>query len=215
MKEKQLIVVGGTGQAKVIRSILDQENYKILGIFDDTSNLASPFVDVEILGKLCDIKKFADAIPEEIFFTIAVGNPHGLLRISLSKKLERNNLLPISLISKTAFIDKNVQIGDGIQVMPNSTIMYGAKIGKQCIINTKSSIDHDCIIEDGCEVGPGATLCGNVVMKTNSWIGAGATVLPRVEIGKNSIVGAGSVVVKSVPDNAVVVGNPARELRKI
>ena len=88
--------------------------------------------------------------------------------------------------------------------------MPEVKIGRQCIINTKASIDHECIIEDGCEVAPGATLCGVVRMHRNSWVCSGATVLPRVSIGKNSVIGAGSVVINDIEDNKTVVGVPAK-----
>jgi len=49
----------------------------------------------------------------------------------------------------------------------------------------------------------------------NVWIGMGAMVLKGVTIGNNSVVGAGAVVVKDVPPNVVVVGNPARVVKKL
>ena len=49
----------------------------------------------------------------------------------------------------------------------------------------------------------------------NVWVGAGVTVLPGCAIGKNSVVGAGSVVTKSIPDNEVWVGIPARKIRGV
>ena len=49
----------------------------------------------------------------------------------------------------------------------------------------------------------------------NVWVGANAIILPGVHIGDNSIVGAGAVVTKDVPNNVIVVGNPAKILRKI
>lgn len=208
-------MVGGTGQAKVLRSILDSDNCKILGVFDDTDNLPSPYEDVKILGKTSDIINYSLKVHDTLFFTIAIGNPNGMFRVSFSEILKQNKLQPISLISETAFIDKGVMLAEGVQVLPSSTIMACTQIGKQCIVNTNSNIDHECIIGQGCEVGPGANLCGNVEMLENSWVGAGATILPRVKIGKNSIIGAGSVVVKSVPDNSVMVGNPARKLRTL
>ena len=48
----------------------------------------------------------------------------------------------------------------------------------------------------------------------NSWVGANATILPRIKIGMSSAVGAGAVVTRDVPDNAIVVGNPAKILLK-
>ena len=44
-------------------------------------------------------------------------------------------------------------------------------------------------------------------------IGAGAIVIGGITVGNNVIIGAGSVVVKDIPDNATVVGNPARVIR--
>lgn len=54
-----------------------------------------------------------------------------------------------------------------------------------------------------------------IVIGKNVWIGAGAIVLPGVTVGDNAVIGAGSVVTKDVEDNTVVVGNPARPIRKI
>ena len=51
--------------------------------------------------------------------------------------------------------------------------------------------------------------CKPVHIKKNVWMGVNVTVLAGVTIGENAIVGAGAVVTKDVPDNAVVVGNPA------
>lgn len=52
-------------------------------------------------------------------------------------------------------------------------------------------------------------------IKKNAWIGAAATVLPGVTIGENSVVAAGAIVTKDVPDNVIVVGSPAKIIKKI
>lgn len=54
-----------------------------------------------------------------------------------------------------------------------------------------------------------------ITVEDNVWIGGSATILGGVTIGKNAIVGAGAVVIKDVEPNTIVVGNPARVLRKI
>lgn len=115
---------------------------------------------------------------------------------------------------------------------------YGTsiKFGKNCFMN------FDCVILDGAPVEIGdnfmaatkvqlitATHPIDAVQRTasgleygkpikigdNCWLGAGVIVLPGVTIGNNVIVGAGAVVTKDVPDNVVVVGNPARIIRRL
>jgi len=56
---------------------------------------------------------------------------------------------------------------------------------------------------------------GGPTVKALARIGANSTVLPGVVIGRNTLVGAGSVVVRDVPDGMVVVGNPARVVKRV
>jgi acetyltransferase-like isoleucine patch superfamily enzyme len=57
--------------------------------------------------------------------------------------------------------------------------------------------------------------CIPTLVKKGASIGSSATLLCGVTIGENAIVGAGSVVTKDVLPNTIVVGNPAKTLRKI
>ena len=59
------------------------------------------------------------------------------------------------VIDQNSVISKDVKIGDGAQIMMSSTINIGTRIGNHCIINTNSSIDHDCKVEDFVHVAPG------------------------------------------------------------
>ncbi|MHA7220432.1 DapH/DapD/GlmU-related protein [Arthrobacter sp. MDT1-48-3] len=54
-----------------------------------------------------------------------------------------------------------------------------------------------------------------IVLGANVWIGANATILPGVTIGRNAVVAAAAVVTKDVPDNAIVVGSPAKVVRYV
>jgi acetyltransferase-like isoleucine patch superfamily enzyme len=54
-----------------------------------------------------------------------------------------------------------------------------------------------------------------VTIEDNVWIGSHAIIMPGVTVGAGSVVAAGSVVMNPVPQNALVAGNPARQIRTL
>jgi sugar O-acyltransferase (sialic acid O-acetyltransferase NeuD family) len=211
---RKVILWGGTGQAKVVRPIIEYCGSKIIAVFDDTPELKSPFTDIKIYCGWNEFQKWINRHKrKEIGFCIAIGNPHGRIRLEFHERLLHEGLTPITIAHPTAWIAENAVIGEGTQIMAGAIIQPEVRIGRQCIINTKASVDHECYIEDGVEVTPGVTLCGSVHLETNCWICAGSTILPRVRIGHDAIVGAGSLVTQNAPNNALVAGVPARLVR--
>jgi sugar O-acyltransferase (sialic acid O-acetyltransferase NeuD family) len=211
----EAILWGGTGQAKVVRPILEHWGCRVVAVIDDTAGLSSPFGDVPIhLGWAGFQTWLARHGKSDMGFCVAIGNPHGRARLTLHERLEREGLRPVNVVHPTAWVASNARVGEGVQLMAGSIVGAEARLGRQCIINTKASIDHEDVLEDGVEIAPGATLCGAVHVKTNAWICAGATVLPRITIGENAIVGAGAVVTRDVSNNTTVCGIPARPLKR-
>jgi maltose O-acetyltransferase len=95
-------------------------------------------------------------------------------------------------------LDANrVSIGNGVMLGPN-VVITTAHHPLGPILRTR-----------------GDELAHPVVIGDNVWIGANATILPGVSIGRNVVVGAGAVVNRHVPDNVVVVGAPARIVRRL
>lgn len=82
---------------------------------------------------------------------------------------------------------------------PYSTIVNAEKIGCNCRILHCTTI--------------GASSTGRPIIGDNVQIGANAIIIGGICIGDNAVIGAGAVVVKNVPENAVVVGNPARIIK--
>ena len=129
------------------------------------------------------------------------------------------------------------EVGDYTKIGTFVEIQRNARVGRNCKISTHTFICEGVTIEDNVFVGHGVTFVNDTyprattpegclqtnedwaveytIVKKGASIGSGATILPNVTIGENAIVGAGSVVTRSVPDNVIVAGNPARFLRCI
>jgi sugar O-acyltransferase (sialic acid O-acetyltransferase NeuD family) len=211
----RVILWGGTGQAKVVRPILEGQGAKVVAVIDDTPGLQSPFPDVPILQGKDGLSRILESQPVEgLGFVVAIGNPHGRVRLRLHDYLAGRGLMPVTVAHPTAWIEDNAQIGEGCQFLAGALVLAEARVGRQCILNTKASADHEDVLEDGVELGPGATLCGLVHCGVNAWVCTGATVLPRVRIGADAVVGGGALVREDVPAGATVVGVPARPIAR-
>ena len=207
----RVILWGGTGQAKVVRPIIEACASTVVAVFDDTMNLPPPFPDIDLYYGWGQFQVWINRQDRHgLGFCITIGNPHGRVRLTLHNRLTEEGLTSTMVIHPTAWVADNAVIETGAQILAGAVVAAEVRIGQQCIINTRASVDHETILGDGVEVSPGATLCGLVRVGDNAWIGAGATILPRVEIGPNAVVGAGAVVTKDVPEGATVVGVPAR-----
>ncbi len=88
---------------------------------------------------------------------------------------------------------------------------YLIKLGNHVHITTNVQfINHDGGVWVFREEIPDFDVFGKIVVDDNTYIGNNAVIMPGVHIGKNCVVGANSVVTKSIPDNIVVAGVPAK-----
>ena len=111
-------------------------------------------------------------------------------------------------------------VGDHVPVEEGSIICAGAmvttdiSIGRHVQLHVGCTVGHRSIIGDFVTIAPGANVSGRVEVGEGVFVGAGAVVVPDVRIGRWAIVGAGAVVTRDVPDDATVVGSPARIIRQ-
>ena len=73
-------------------------------------------------------------------------------------------------------------LGKGAIVLPNSTVHCYSKIGDYCILNTSSTIEHECTIGHGTHVMSGACIAGKVKIGNFVTIGTNSTILPNLKI---------------------------------
>lgn len=108
-------------------------------------------------------------------------------------------------------INMGMRIGNNCSIQPGVTFDYShcwlIKIGNNVTLAPQAYLlAHDASTKSLI----GYTKIGNVTIEDNVFIGARALIMPGVTIGKNSIIAAGSIVTRSVPENSIVAGNPAK-----
>lgn len=142
---------------------------------------------------------------------------------------------------QTAYIGPNTRIWQFAVILPNARIGADCNICSHVLIENDVIIGDrvtvkSCVqlwdglrVEDNVFIGPNVTFTNDpfprskqypaafpvTTVKAGASIGGGAVILPQITIGRGAMVGAGAVVTKSVPDNAVVLGNPARVVRYV
>jgi sugar O-acyltransferase (sialic acid O-acetyltransferase NeuD family) len=120
-----------------------------------------------------------------------------------------------TLLHQSAIVASSVRLGPGTFVNAGVTIGAEASIGRHCIVNRSASLGHHTVLNPYVSIGPGAVLAGQVSIGRGTVIGAGAVILPGTTIGENTVIAAGAVVTrKSVPNNVIMSGNPARQIGK-
>jgi UDP-2-acetamido-3-amino-2,3-dideoxy-glucuronate N-acetyltransferase len=104
------------------------------------------------------------------------------------------------------FVENDVTVGDSVTVKCGVQLWDGVTLEDHVFVGPNATFTND--MRPRSQVYPEQFL--RTVVEQGASIGANATILPGIRIGRNAMVGAGAVVTRSVPPNAVVVGNPAR-----
>jgi len=111
-----------------------------------------------------------------------------------------------------------IRLNDGCTIPQFGLGVYQVPEGEATVNSVKTALEMGIRHIDTAHAYQNERSVGRAVNESgipreDVWIGVNVTILPGVTIGENAVVGAGAVVTKDVPDNAVVVGNPARVIR--
>lgn len=128
-----------------------------------------------------------------------------------------------------ALVREENRIGHNVSIGSHTIVEHHVTIGDNVRLHSNVFVPEYSVLEDDCWLGPNVVITNaryprsknvkeqlrGATIKRGAKIGANATLLPGVVIGENALVGAGAVVTRDVPDGAVVVGNPARVIKRV
>lgn len=206
---------------KVIRQINDKDREYINSLIlnDDTKD-----------SKYKQEHSYVYSAKDEAIFNIVKDTVHYveiLNKLSNSEIQRRRDFLRtfVAKLDEGAMVNSPfyMEFANHLEMGVNSFINYDCimlnnamvKLGDNVLVGPKVSFYTAMHPIDAKQREQWLVYAKPITVEDNVWIGGSATILGGVTIGKNAIVGAGAVVTKDVEPNTIVVGNPARVLRKI
>ena len=134
------------------------------------------------------------------------------------------------IVGDQACVRERCTVGDDVVIGRGSLVENDTSIGALTKIQAHAYITAYSLLEDNVFIAPcvvttndnfmGRTekrleLLKGPTIRRGARVGGGAVLLPGVEIGEEAFIGAGAVVIRDVPARALMVGNPARQLREV
>jgi acetyltransferase-like isoleucine patch superfamily enzyme len=134
------------------------------------------------------------------------------------------------IVGDQACVRERCTIGDDVVIGRGSLVENDTSVGALTKIQANAYITAYSLLEDNVFIAPcvvttndnfmGRTekrheLVKGPTIRRGARIGGGCVLLPGIEIGEEAFVGAGAVVIRDVPARALVVGNPARQIREV
>lgn len=147
-----LLILGAGSHGQSVKEIAES-----LRVFQKISFLDDKETGEEIIGKCSDALKFKDEYPCAF---VAIGDNE--VRRKYATFLKDCNFLIPNIISLAANISKDAKIGEGVVIMPQSTV-GNAEIGDFCILASNSLVNYGCTIGAYCHID-----CGGIILKGNT-----------------------------------------------
>ncbi len=186
----KIIIIGCGGHARSIIDLIESsKEWEIKGLVGQPNEINNSLLGYKIFDTENNLEKISKKFSNAVIGVGQIGLPSK--RIEIVNKLKNNNFqLPIikskfSVLSKHSFVEEGTTIGHGAIVNAN------VKIGKYCIINSASLIEHDSRVGDFCHISTGVIINGNVEIGSGSFIGSGTIIREGIKLPPNTIISAG------------------------
>jgi len=206
MKES-LVIIGARGHAVSVANVALSCGMNVLACVDD-NKAGSKVMEIPVISKKQCLQEF----PSQNY-AIAIGDNAIREKVYIEYKEDCPQAKFPALIHKSSVLGIGSSVGDGAIIMPLVNVGPSSIIGSFCLLNTGSSIDHDCVMNKFSSLAPRVVCGGDVKIGIRSAISIGATVQHNIRIGADVVIGGNSYVNKSLDSNLVAYGSPCKKIR--
>lgn len=204
MPEPTIILVGGGGHCRACIDVIEASGlFRIAGIVEkikedsDHTILGYPIIGCD--DELSILRKNFDHALVTVGQT---GSP--TVRKSIYNVLKSLEFIMPVIISPVAHVSKHATIDEGTIVMHHVIVNSGARIGANCILNTKCLIEHDVTIGAHTHISTAAVLNGNARAGSGCFIGSNATVVNGARLPDDFFFKAGTLIINEINGNPML-----------
>lgn len=209
-----IVLFGGGNHLQYSLDIIEREGkYKVVGIIDSIQPIGAVLYGYKVIGRQ---EQLTELINEYNIFAGVITVGDNWIRKAIYDQViaKVSDFEFVNAIHPSVIIGNNVQLGKGVIAMAGCIFNPGAVVGDFTFFATGAQIEHDCKISDYASISAGTVLGGHVKIGKYSAITLNVTIVDRLSIGENTVVGAASLVTKSLPDNVLAYGVPAKIIRE-
>ena len=149
---------------------------------------------------------------QDIEMTIAIGEPR--TREKIYNRIKDRGVKLVTLIHPGVYIDKSSTVGEGVTICEGVTTTSGVRLEDNVYIQPHAVIGHDIHIGKHSVIGSNVEIGGANEIGERVFIGFMVGTLQGLTIGDDVEISAGSIVFRDIEPGMIVMGNPARVIRR-
>ncbi len=212
LKDKKLAIIGSgdLGQLIAYHASIDS-GMQIAGFFNDFLETGENVNGIPVLGGLDDVSYLYN---KGLFdcLMIGIGYKHFSFRKGSFDRF-KDEIPFANIIHSTCFVDESCILGEGIFMLPGSTLDFNVCIGDNVLLNTSCTIAHDSSVGNHSFLSPRVAMAGFIEVGECCNLGINCTIIDNITIVDNCQLGGGAVVINNINKPGLYVGSPARFIR--
>jgi sugar O-acyltransferase (sialic acid O-acetyltransferase NeuD family) len=203
MSTVSLLLVGAGAHAASCIDVVEQHGgFRIVGLVGTPEEVGERVLGYEVLGSDALLPELATSVGRAL---VSVGHiKTAVTRMRIFELLRALGFELPTVISPRAWVSPHANIGAGSIVMHGAIVNARARVGRNCILNTQSLVEHDAHVADHCHIATGAILNGGTSVGEGTFVGSNSCVRQEIRIGARCVVGMGERVLADCADDTTL-----------